>query len=506
MNAISFLSRNASKYPDKVGFIFEDKAYTYRQVLTMTLEVANHLRQNGIRPGDKVCTMFYNSIEQVCSYFSTMLLGAVNVPINFRSVGPEITYVADNSDAKAIVYGEEFSDVINEVRDGLANVKFSMVLNLADKGKRSEFAPLTKESAEAILKINPQISEEAFILYTSGTTGKPKGAVLTHNNMLWNQTRLISHPYLRRDEVMINPLPFFHSASVGRFLSVMVVGGTIISWKKFDAARIMAAIEKYRTTFIIMVPAMARMAFELQNVDRMDLSSVRYLLLTAATVPVPLKKQALGFFRNAQILDGYGLTENSSAVTMMSGNDVFERPASVGLPDCFTEVRIVDDEFKEVAANVVGQIAVRGPNIMKGYYKNPEATAEAIRDGWLMTGDLGRKDEDGYLYVVGRKKDMIISGGENVYPAEVESILDSHPKIQESAVIGIPHSKWGETVMAFLVLKPGEKITEAEVEEFCRGKLARYKRPTIVRITDALVKNASGKILKQELRKMHENG
>ena len=503
MNAISFLRRNAAKYPKKIGFVFDGIPYTYEEAMATSLALANHLKKNGICRGDKVCIMFYNSIEDLYVTFALLLLGAVAVPINFRFVGTEVSYIISNSDAKAVVCGEEFRDVIEQIRGELPKVTFTMVYNIAGDGMKSELAKPTPEEVTAIQNTAIDPMDDAVILYTSGTTGRPKGAVLTHYNMLWNQARIINSPDIYRDEVMIQPLPFFHSGGLGRVLAIMLVGGTIMSWKKFDAQQIIESIPKYKVTFILLVPAMARMILGLPNLEKYDLSSMRHIVLTASIVPVPLKKQVLGLFSNAQILDGYGITENSSAVTCSGGKDVFERPSSVGLPDFFTEVKIVDDNFAEVPANVVGEIAVYGPNVMKEYYNDPVATAETIKDGWLLTGDLGRKDEDGFLYIAGRKKDMIISGGENIYPAEIEAILDVHPSIQESAVIGVPDPKWGETVMACIVLKPGEQISEAEVDEFCKARMAGYKRPRRIHILDDLVKNASGKTLKYELKRLY---
>jgi len=503
MNAISFLRRNAAKYPKKIGFVFDDIPYTYEEVMRTSLGLANHLKKNGIERGDKVCIMFYNSIEIVYAYFSTLLLGAVAVPINFRFVGSEVSYIINNSDTKAVIYGEEFKDVINQIRDEIEDVKLLMCLNIGSDETEPKFPQPTPEEISKITNMDIDTSVEAFILYTSGTTGKPKGAVLTHYNVVWNQARNVNSPPIYRDEVMINPLPFFHSGALARFLCIMMAGGTIVSWKKFDAHQIIENISKYKTTFILLVPAMARMILGLPNLEKYDLSSVRNIILTASIVPVPLKKQVLEIFPNAQIIDGYGLTENTSSVAMCAGKDVFERPSSVGLPDFLTEIKIVNENFEEVPANVIGEIAVHGPNVMKGYYKNPEATAETIKDGWLLTGDLGRKDEDGYLYIVGRKKDMIISGGENIYPAEIEAILDSNPCIQESAVIGVPDPKWGETVMACIVLKSGQRMSEDEVKEFCMGRMAGYKRPRIIKFVDELMKNASGKTVKYELKRIY---
>lgn len=502
MNAISFLGRNASKYPNKVGFIFEDMPYTYDRVLSASTRLALYLKAKGIVRGDKVCTLFYNSMEQAYATFSLLILGAVVVPVNFRFVAAEIAYIAGNSDAKAILYGEEFAEVIAQIRSQMPSVKFSMNLTKteAERIAESNFSPKESQFLEGM---KPEMNDSAFILYTSGTTGQPKGVVLTHSNVTWNQARIIWSSHFTRDDVMILPMPFFHSGTLGRFLSIVTAGGTIVSWKNFNAARVLEGITKYKATYLNIVPAMARMILALPGIKAHDVSSLRHLRMGAAMVPDSLVKQASEVFPNSQVHKGYGITENSSSVTTLWGEDVLKKPSSVGLPDYLTEVKIVDADYKDLPPNKVGEIAVRGPCVMKEYYKDAKATAETIRDGWLMTGDLGRVDEDGYLYIVGRKKDMIISGGENIYAAEVEAFLDSHPKVLESAVIGVPHPKWGETVLALLVLKPGQTLNENEIDEFCVSKMARYKRPRIIRIVDSLIKNAAGKTLKYELKKVY---
>jgi len=503
MNAINCLRINASKFPDRVGFIFEDIPYTYDQVNRASEGLAVNLKKMGIGHGDKVCTMFYNSIELAHAYFAILMLGAVIVPINFRLIGQEISYIATNSDAKAILHDPEFQETIDRVKNELPGIAFTMTLDRASKDEPEMFKePTVKESA-ALLAINLDLSDETFINYTSGTTGKPKGVVITHYNSVWNQIKLVQDTPLTPDDVVIGALPIFHSGGMGRFLATVMVGGTFISWKKFDAARTMEAVSRYKVTFLQLVPAMARMIFDLPNLKKYDVGSLDTCMLGAAPVSVAMKKKALTLFYNAKIIDGYGLTENTSATTMLKGKDVIDRPSSVGLPDIFTEIKIFDDDLEEVSANAVGEVAVRGPTVMKEYYKNPEATAETIKDGWLLTGDLGRKDEDGYLYIIGRKKEMIISGGENIYPAEVEAALNRHPKILESAVIGVPDSKWGETVMALIVLKPDQEMTEADIEKYCIAAMARYKRPRIIKFVDTLIKNIAGKIMKHELKKIY---
>ncbi len=502
MNIVRCLRINASKFPDKIGFIFEEIPYTYRQIVQAAEALANLLKKIGIRRGDKVCAMFYNSIEQVQAYFGILMVNAVVVPINFRFIDQEVSYIVEDSDAKAILHGPEFCEIIDRVKNQMTAPVFTVALNMGVKDA-DPIAEPTREEAAALNMINPDMSDVSFINYTSGTTGKPKGVVLTHSNNVWNQIRIIIDTPLSPDEVIIGSLPIFHASGMSRLLASVTVGGTIVSWQNFDAARTMKAVSRYKGTFLLLVPAMAEMIFALPDLEKYSVDSLTKCLLTAAPVSESLKKRALQVFYNAKIIDGYGLTENTSSTTMLKGEDVLTRPSSVGLPDIFTQIKIFNDYFEPVPVNVIGEIGVRSPTVMKEYYKNPAATAETIKDGWLLTGDLGRMDEDGYLYVVGRKKEMIISGGENIYPAEVEAVLNRHPKILESAVIGVPDPKWGETVMALIVAEQGETMTAEEVEQYCIETIARYKRPRIIKFVDELVKNIAGKIKKQELKRIY---
>ncbi|MFC1885983.1 class I adenylate-forming enzyme family protein [Thermodesulfobacteriota bacterium] len=505
MNAVSFLKINASKFPDKTGFVFEDIAYTYDQAQKAAEGFAVYLKTSGIERGDKVCTMFYNSIEQAYAYFAVLMVGAVIVPINFRFIEREITYIATDSDAKAILHGPEFMEIVEGVKQNCPEIRFSLSVDVNSKKTRALLETPDNSKSDALAVMSPDMSDESFINYTSGTTGKPKGVIITHSNNVWNQIKLVIDTPLNPADVVIGSLPIFHSGGMGRFLATMTVGGVFVSWKNFNAEQTIAAVSKYKGTFLLLVPAMAEMIFALPDLEKYNVDSLTKCLLTAAPVSVDMKKRALKLFYNADIIDGYGLTENTSATTMLKGDDVISKPSSVGLTDIFTEIRIFDERHKLLPTGEIGEIAVCGPTVMKGYYKNPIATDETIKDGWLLTGDLGRMDEDGYLYVVGRKKEMIISGGENIYPAEVEAVLNRHPKILESAVIGIPDSKWGETGMALIVLNPGQEMTTAEVEKYCIETMARYKRPKIIRFVDSLIKNIAGKIKKHELKKIYVN-
>jgi acyl-CoA synthetase (AMP-forming)/AMP-acid ligase II len=504
MNAVTCLNLSAVKYPDKVGVICDDVPYTFGQVAQTALRLAAYLREKGVGRGDKVCTMFYNSIELVHAWFATLIIGGVNVPINFRFITPEVSYIANHSDAKAILHGREFIDVVDDVKNQAPNIEFSMGLDKGGEERDPTYNLPEVDQAFPIDEMGPKLSDPSFINYTSGTTGKPKGVVITHYNSIWNQTKIAMDTPIRHDDIMMAPIPLFHSGGMGRFLTTVLVGGTYITWKNFSAQGTMEAVERYKATFICLVPAMTRMIMALPGIEKYDVSSLRNVLLFAANVPVEMKKRALEIFYNAQIIDGYGLTENTSATTMLKGEDVVRKPASVGLPDVFTQVKIFDHEFEEVPPGVVGEIGISGPTVMKEYYKNPEATKATIINGWLMTGDLGRKDEEGYLYIAGRKKEMIISGGENIYPAEIESVLINHPKIRDTAIVGTPDPKWGETVVAFIALEDGQQMTEDEVEQYCIAHLARYKRPRMIRFVDSVLRNESGKVVKEKLKRAYD--
>lgn len=500
MNLTNFVRLNGIKYPEKIGYVFEDVPYTYKEVMLNSVKLSAYLRAQNIKDGDKVCTLFYNSIECVYSYFALLMLGVIVVPINFRNTKPEISYVIEHSDAKAIIYGNEFKQTIDEIKPQLPQLKLTVLL---EKDNEIFLNPGEYQDFAGLLDNGPDMNHDSFILYTSGTTGKPKGVVVTHYKNIWNSFNIILDSPLSRDEVMINPMPLFHAGALGRLIAVTMVGGTFLTWSSFDAKKVMYALAKYEGTFICLVPAMFRMILALPDLKSIDVSSLRSCFLTSANVPVEMKHQALDLFRNAQIIDGYGLTEMTSNVAMLKGKDVIERTSSVGKEGTVTIVKIINDNLQEVGPNIVGEIAVSGPNIMKEYYKNPEATAETIKDGWLFTGDLGRKDEDGYIYIAGRKKEMIISGGENIYPAEVEAALMAHPNISEAAVVGIPDPKWGETVLALVVPENGKKLTEEEVVDFCKTRISAYKRPRIVKFTDALPRNTAGKVVKGKIKEIY---
>ena len=504
MKVHEILEMNANKYPNKLGIIFDEVEKTFSEINSEANSVANAFLEMGIRPKDKIATLFYNEPDLIISYFALLKIGVQVVPINFRLAPPEMAFMLCHSEAKGIIYDRSFSETIDAIKPNLGkDMHYIVAGGGGEEGLRLEDL---KKAGDRNPGIKVKGDDLSFLMYTSGTTGRPKGVMITYDNTLWNAFGLAMTSELRHRDVVLNPMPLFHAGALNRYWSFLLLGCTYISMKNFDAVKSLEMIQKYGVTYMLMVPAMAQMIFQVKDLPAYDLSSVRECLITAAIVPVSVKKKVTEVFPNAGLVDGYGLTEATSCATAIKPEDAFRKLTSVGLPYHFNEAMIVDDHGKEIpAGGGVGEIVVRGPNVMKGYYKDPKATKEAIVDGWLHTGDLGRRDEEGYFYIVDRKKDMLISGGENIYPAEVEATLNSHLKILESAVIGAKDEKWGETVLALVVLHPGESMTTEEVDRYCREKMAKYKRPRVIKFVENLPRNAAGKVMKTELRQTYGN-
>jgi acyl-CoA synthetase (AMP-forming)/AMP-acid ligase II len=344
--------------------------------------------------------------------------------------------------------------------------------------------------------------DECQLMYTSGTTGKPKGALLTHGNLLWNLFNTVLGREEKEGETSIVIDPLYHTAALNNhFITRIAMAGTSVLIKHFDPKRVMEVIEKEKVTVISGAPAVYHLMLSLPE-GRYDTRSITKCTTGASILPNETKERLVKLFPNLTgIYDVYGCTEATPSIAILKAKDSLRKRECVGPPVSFLEVRIVDDQDRDLPKGEVGELICRGPNVMKGYYKDEEATREALREGWLYTGDLARMDEEGFVYIVDRKKDMIVSGGENIYPREIEEILYSHPRIEDAAIVGVPDSLWGESVKAFVVLKKGETLTEAEVVEYCKTHLASYKKPKSVEFVESLPRNPSGKVLKTLLRK-----
>ncbi|RMG55750.1 MAG: long-chain fatty acid--CoA ligase [Acidobacteria bacterium] len=493
----ALLRRQAGHRPDKVFLYFHDLEVTYRQLNDITDRLANGLTRLGIRKGDKVCLLLSNRPEFVYVFLGVPKVGAVLVPINIRLKAEEVQFIVENSDATVIVAEEVFLPLVHAIRPACPKIQHVVVVGESERQGAIPFSQLLDAPAsEPPEEVLPQ--DEMSIIYTSGTTGKPKGVVLTHENYYVNSEQGVMISKMGPDERAMCILPLFHvNGQVVTILMPMQAGGSLILTEGFSPKTFFHNIARYRATTFSGVPTVYSILLHAPEAEQHDLGSLRMCICGAAPMPVEVLTRFEEKF-NTTIIEGYGLSEGTCASTLnpIEGG---RKIGSVGVPLPGQEIKIVDDHDRELPPGRVGEVLIRGRNVMKGYYKNPAATAEALRGGWLHTGDLGYRDEDGFLYLVGRKKEMIIRGGVNIYPKEIEEVLYRHPKVKEAAVIGVPDEIWGEEVACCLILKEGETWTEEDVIAYCREHLADFKCPRKVFFVEAFPKTATGKIQKHLL-------
>jgi len=502
VNVGQLLTLQAAKFPERTALLFEGQKFTYREFNQRSNRLAHAFLRFGLQKGDRVATLLFNSNHFVEVFLGTAKIGGVFTPINFRLTAEEVLFILNHSDARFFVFGEEFSSLVENIRSKLTKVGVFIVVGKAISPDILQYEDLLQESLSDEPYSTVVEDDECQMLYTSGTTGRPKGAVITHGNVFWNLINTLLGREDKEGEVSLVCGPLYHAAALNNhFFTRVALAGTSIIVKYFDPEKVMELIAREKVNVISGAPAMFHLLLNLPGVEKYDTRSIIRCTSGAAILPEETKRRLMKLFPNASgVYDVYGATEASPNIAILKAADSFRKSACVGPPVPFAEVKIVDEQDREVPQGQVGEVICRGPNIMKGYYQDPEATEEALRGGWLHTGDLGRMDEEGFLYIVDRKKDMIISGGENIYPREIEELLYGHPKIQDAAVVGIPHSLWGESVRAFVVLKAGQRMTEEEVIEYCKSHLASYKKPRSVRFVDSLPRNPSGKVLKTKLR------
>jgi fatty-acyl-CoA synthase len=461
----SWATRRARMSPDRVALVHDGTEHTYRDVLQRATGLAHALAADGVGPGDRVAYLGPNHPSFLTALFAAGLLGAIFVPLNTRLAAPEREYILRDCGAKVLL-GQEL--------------------------------PAGVDGPPLDVPVGPD--DPCMIMYTSGTTGRPKGAVLTHANIAWNTYNLLIDVDLTSTEITLVSAPMFHVAALNQtVLPTFCKGATAILEASFDPVRTLELIERYRVTYLFGVPTMYLAMAQAPNWPSADLSSVRSMICGGAPVPAALittyQQRGLTF------MEGYGLTEASPGALFLRMEESAAKVGSAGTPSFFTDVRVARPDGADVAPGEPGEILVQGPNVMAGYWNLPEATADVLdADGWLRTGDIAVVDEDGYVYVRDRVKDVIISGGENIYPAEVEDALYRHPAVAECAVIGVPDERWGEVGRAVVVPAEGVPVDAAELLAFLDGRIARYKIPKSVVFTDALPRTASGKVLKSRLR------
>lgn len=521
------LKRSARDFPDTVSMIFLDAKFKYKQLDEMSNRFANALIDMGVRPGDKVSMLMPNMPQIAIATYGAWRAGAVVVMNNPLYTDHELEYQLNNSESSVLVTLDLLGPrmialrpktpvrkiIVAHIRDYLGFPKKQLLPIVArDKHKDIPKTPEVYEFTEVIKKYpatDPNIPLDfeglASLQYTGGTTGVSKGVMLSHKNLSCNVQQICAwFPDFKRGDVRgIGVLPFFHSfglTCVLNFSTWMAGGGVLIP--RPEPKAILEAVHKYRVNFFPAVPTMYVGLLNHPELEKFDISSIQGCFSGAAPMPVEVIK-AFEEKTSSQICEGYGLSETSPVVTINPWGGT-TKAGSIGLPIPDTEIKIVDlDEgTREMPAGEEGELIIRGPQVTKGYYKMPDETAKTIRDGWLYSGDIGKMDSEGYFYIVDRKKDMIIAGGYNIYPRDIDEVLFEHPKILEACAVGIPDSYRGETVKAFVVLKPGEQMSEQEVIDYCREKLARYKVPTQVEFIQTLPKSGVGKILRKELRAM----
>jgi long-chain acyl-CoA synthetase len=496
-------------YPNKTAFIFEDKRYTYEQVNQRVNSLINALHSLGVKKGDHVGILTYNC-SQYFEVFAVAKAGMVAVPLNFRSVSAELEYLINNSEISTLILEKDFIDVINSIRPKITKVRNFICLDAVTENMQSYEQLISRfTSAEPTETVQP--TDMAAIFYSSGTTGRPKGAIHTHKSLIAEM--LIPNRDLTSNDVALCVMPFFHvGGSAAYMLPAFASGATIVVLKKFDEEDVLRTIEEQKITYACFVPAMIIRLLDHPALGKYDVSSLRTIAYTGAPMPLEALKKAIKYFGQI-FLQLLGQTETLN-MTMLLKSDhklngspkEMKRLESAGKPPFEGELRIVDQNGKEVKAGVPGEIVGRSDRMMTSYWKMPKETAETIRNGWLYTGDAGMMDADGYVYLIDRKKDMIISGGENIYSREVEDVIYTHPAVVDAAVIGVPDAKWGESVKAVLVLKEGMQVSEQEIIEFCKERLAGYKKPKSVEFWDTVPKTTTGKIKKNEIREKYWEG
>jgi fatty-acyl-CoA synthase len=497
-NLAGQILRQADLNVDRTAIVFEEEEISYGELAQRVRQLAGAFRARGVCVGDRVAFLGFNQPAFLETMLAANLLGAVFVPLNFRLTGEELKFIIGDAGVHTLVVDAELAPIIASVMDQLPCRHY---LSVGDKD--APFASLreAQASAEPIAEsVNLGEHDTLLIMYTSGTTGLPKGAMLTHGNIIWNNVNASYSLGGNRDDVCLTVAPLFHIGGLNVMtLTALQTGAKLVLLRHFEPAAVLEAIERYQVTQMFGAPAMYLFMSQHPNFATANLDSMRLLVVGAAPCPESL---ILTYGeRGIKISQGYGLTETAPFASFLPPDKALEKVGSAGKPPVLSDVRIVDENNQPLPAGEKGEICIRGPNIMKGYWNRPEATAAAIdSEGWFHSGDIGYFDDEGYLFICDRVKDMVISGGENVYPAEVESVLYTHPSIAEVAVIGLPDEKWGEAVTAVVALHEGESLELDILREHAEPHLARYKLPLRLHVVDALPRNPAGKVLKFKLR------
>jgi len=515
---VGYITRKrADMHPEKTAIIFEDQPITYKALNDGVNQWAHLFLEKGIWKGDRIAVVLLNCVEFLEAFFAAAKLGAIFVPLNWRLAPPELEYQLNDCGARMLLFHDAFLANVESIRAGIPVEEDKVIFLQSGSPTMPGFelpgCPDWAEGFEALVQDQPTTEPDpeipvAFddplaILYTSGTTGNPKGAILSHAQTYFKNFQIAAYTNGSADDVMVAQVPLFHSG--GLFIVAtpsLCAGTTMVMRRGFDPNQFAEDIEKYRATNVFAMTTMWRMILETGKLDEIDISSVRFVAGGGERTPPSLFEELAK--RGLHMQQGFGQTE-CSAMMSVPKEDVFRKMGSTGKPGFFADIWIAREDGTRAAPREIGEIVAKGPTVMSGYWNLPEKTAEAITDGVLKTGDLGYVDEEGYFYIVDRAKDMYRSGAENVYPAEVEKILAGHPKISNVAIIGVPDEKWGEVGLAFVVTAQGETITEEEIREFLKDKVAKFKHPKAIEFAEDLPLTATMKVKKAELKEKYGN-
>lgn len=511
MNTSEFLDITSLIVPDRTAIVFDGKRFTYGELSERSSRLANSLSLMGIVPGDRIATIQVNCNEHIEAYFAAAKLDAVYVPLNFRSTPDEVRYMLADAAPKAVFAGERYTEMIDGIYEENASLNLRISIDHSRDGWLSYHALIETESSEDLTPSDDG-DDLTMLMFTAGTTGFPKGVMLSHDSF---SSYILSNvlpcdPDIEEKNILTVPL--YHIAGVQAVMAAIYGGRTLIIQRQFEPAEWMTLVQEERANRAMMVPTMLKMILDHEEFDNYDLTSLEVITYGAAPMPLEVIKRAIEKLPGTYFINAFGQTETAATITMLPPEDhilegseediqiKLNRLTSIGKPLADVEVRIVNEDGESVKPGVNGEIVAKGSRLMKGYWNQEEATAEAIREGWLYTGDLGYFDEDGYIFLSGRAKDFIKRGGEMVSPEEVEQVLHSHPTIDEAAIIGVPDLDWGERIRAIVVPKRGMRIDESDVIEYCRSRLSSFKKPESIVVVDELPRNPLGKVLKRVLR------
>ena len=511
MNTTEFLTISSLIVPDREAVIFEDKRITYLELQRRVNRLANALAALGIGPGDRVAMLQVNCNQHIEAYFATAKLDAVYVPMNFRARADELAYMINDAGPKVVLVGARYVELVKDCSKEIGCVDAYVALEDPVDGWR-HYETLLDAGDDDERYPGADGDDLTIIMFTAGTTGSPKGVMLSHDSFSSYILGNVTPADPDADDRNILTVPLYHIAGVQAAFASIYGGRRLIIQRQFEPLEWMRLVETERANRAMMVPTMLKMVMDSPDFHEHDLSSLEVITYGAAPMPLEVIKRAIAEFPGTHFINAFGQTETAATITMLppdahmlDGTDEeneakLKRLGSIGRPLEDVEVQIFDEDGKAVVVGVVGEIAARGPRLMKGYWRQESATAETIRDGWLFTGDLGYQDDEGYIFLAGRAKDFIKRGGEMISPEEVERVLQSHPSVDEAAIIGVNDVDWGERVRAIVVLKNGQTAREDEIIEFCRQHLSSFKKPESVVFTDELPRNPLGKVLKRVLR------